>query len=201
MNKKKLLIWSYNKWKIKDYKNFLWDLYELYSPYDLNLNVKVEENDYSLIENSIKKAEIFCKASNLPTISEDTWFFIKELNWKPWISIKTWWWELKETLEVKKYLEFLKQKISNLKDTSCYFLTVLTLSLPSWESYSILYKEEWYIDRKKFDNIFEEGYPLSSVFIANWRRKTWSEMTKKEQKDWWKKFENKIKLLLSKYYD
>ena len=201
MNKKKLLIWSYNKWKIKDYKNFLWDLYELYSPYDLNLNVKVEENDYSLIENSIKKAEIFCKALNLPTISEDTWFFIKELNWKPWISIKTWWWELKETLEVKKYLEFFKQKISNLKDTSCYFLTVLTLSLPSWESYSILYKEEWYIDRKKFDNIFEEGYPLSSVFIADWRSKTWSEMSKKEQKDWWKKFENKIKLLLSKYYD
>jgi hypothetical protein len=30
----------------------------------------------------------------------------------------------------KEFLEYLKKKVFSLKNTSCYFLTTLTLSLP-----------------------------------------------------------------------
>jgi hypothetical protein len=95
----------------------------------------------------------------------------------------------------------LKKKVFSLKNTSCYFLTTLTLSLPDWNNFSILYKEKWYIDINKFKNISEEWYPLSAVFIAEWRGKTWSEMNLEEQKKWWEKFIKKIKILLKKYYE
>ncbi len=199
--KQKIFIGSKNKWKIEDYKNFLWDYYEVLSPYDLNIDWEVEENKYSLIENFQNKAIFWAKNSNIVTISEDTWFFIKELNWKPWISVKTWWWKFDKELNKNEFLNFLKEKILNLNDTSCYFLTVLSLSFPNGETYSILHKEEWYIDKNKFWNIENIWYPLSSIFIANWRTKTWSEMNDNEKKNWEKKYIAKIFKLLKKIYE
>jgi inosine/xanthosine triphosphate pyrophosphatase family protein len=133
-------------------------------------------------------------------LSEDSGFFIKKLNWKPWISVKTWWWEYEKELNKKEFLKLLKEKIETLDDTSSYFLTSLSIAFPSWEVYSILHKEEWYIDKNKFWNISTSWYPLSSVFIANWRWKTWSEMTNEEKKKWEQKFIDRINKFLYKIY-
>jgi inosine/xanthosine triphosphate pyrophosphatase family protein len=58
----------------------LGEKYDVISPYDLGIDLEVEENDYSLIENSTNKALAWAKKSGLVTLSEDSGFFIKKLN-------------------------------------------------------------------------------------------------------------------------
>ncbi|MDR2415142.1 MAG: hypothetical protein LBD75_00565 [Candidatus Peribacteria bacterium] len=47
------------------------------------MEISIEENTYSLLENSQKKALEWAKVSGLPTISEDTGFFVQALDGKP----------------------------------------------------------------------------------------------------------------------
>lgn len=197
-NKKKIFLWTTNPWKIADYKSHLSE-YDIITSNDLWLDISIEENDYSLIENSQKKALIWAHASWLPTISEDTWFFIKELNWKPWVSVKTWWGEIKDKISEDEYLKFVIWKINSLSNTESYFYTVLSLWFPNWEVVSLTDITEWILDKKKANNIANQWYPLSAIFVANWRTKTRSEMDNDEKNQFSENFIFKIKWLLNTY--
>ncbi len=197
---KKIFLWTNNLGKIKDYKNFIKN-FDIITPIDINKKCKIIENSYSLIENSQKKALERSKISWLATLSEDTWFFVNSLNWKPWVSIKTRWWELKTKLSEEDFLWFIKEKFLSLDDKTCYFYTVLSLAFPDWEVVSIAEKVDWYIDVNKFGNIPIWWYPLSAIFVAHWRWKTRVELNNDEKKNSMKEFMNKINLLLKRYYD
>lgn len=198
--KKSILLWTNNPSKVADYKNFIvW--YNILSPKDLKLSLEINENSYSLFENSQKKALEWAKASGLPTLAEDTWFFVNALNGKPWVSVKTWGGELQNPLSEEDFFCFIRKKFESLSDHSCYFLTVLSLGFPDGTVISIANKTEGYVDVKRFDNVFEKGYPLWAVFVVNGREKPWLELTEEEKKKSMKSFVDKINLLIKQYDD
>ena len=76
----KLLYATKNTSKIYNMKNRLKDLaIDLLTPYDLDINIAINENGQTAKENAIKKAEAYFLKTNLPTIAADTGLFISKL--------------------------------------------------------------------------------------------------------------------------
>ena len=155
--------------------------YDIVSPNDLNLQADIKENMYSLLTNSQNKSREWAKLSNLPTISEDTGFFIEELNGEPGVAVKRWGGELPENVTEAKFLDHLKQKIFHLDNPRCYFETVVSLAFPGGNVVTTAHQTLGYIDKNKLANLYTPDYPLSAVFIADGRNKTWSELTDQEK--------------------
>lgn len=175
-----IFLGSNNKSKLADYKRYLSD-YDIVSPNDLNLQADIKENMYSLLTNSQNKSREWAKLSNLPTISEDTGFFIEELNGEPGVAVKRWGGELPENVTEAKFLDHLKQKIFHLDNPRCYFETVVSLAFPGGNVVTTAHQTLGYIDKNKLANLYTPDYPLSAVFIADGRNKTWSELTDQEK--------------------
>lgn len=191
----KLFIGSTNKGKIADYKMYFKDL-DIVSAYDLDIFLEISENCNSLQENSTKKALQWAKASNLTTIADDTGFFIPALGGKPGVSVKRWGGELKKELTNQKFIKFLKKKLEAIEDTSCYFETCYTIANPKGAIYSFSLKNFGKIDKNLFDEAYVQGFPLSAVFKANGRNKTWIEMNEQEKINWEKKMIEQVRKIL-----
>lgn len=81
---KKLLIATNNKGKVKELQNLLKGLdIELVTPADINLNIEVEEDGETYIENATKKAIAFAQASGLISIADDSGLEVDALNGAP----------------------------------------------------------------------------------------------------------------------
>lgn len=197
---KTIFLWSTNPSKILDYEAFI-NIYKLYTPQDLDIQIEVEENTYSLLENSQHKALARAKASGFPTLAEDTWFFVHALGGKPWVSVKTWGGELKAPLSEQEFLNFIIQKFQTLEDRSCYFLTVLSLAFPDGTVVSISHKIGGIIDPSKADQEFESGYPMGVLFVAEGNTKSRAQLTLTERRHVMLPFVTKINQLLRQYDD
>lgn len=197
---KTIFLWSTNPSKIADYEAFISD-YSVCRPQDLYLHIAVEENTYSLLENSQHKALARAKASGLPTLAEDTWLFVNALDGKPWVSVKTWGGELKAPLSEQEFLNFIIQKFQTLEDRSCYFLTMLSLAFPDGTVVSISHKIGGIIDLSKADQEFESGYPMGALFVAEGNTKSRAQLTLTERRHVMLPFVTKINQLLRQYDD
>ena len=82
---KKILIASSNADKVKEIRTLVSDLkeYEIISPADFGIFPVVEENGFTLEENSLIKAKAFHKVFGYPVISDDTGLFTDALNGEP----------------------------------------------------------------------------------------------------------------------
>lgn len=196
--KKQIFIGSNNPTKVADWKNYLPN-FEAFWPEKLGLKLEIEENITSLIENSQKKAKEWAKFSGMLTLSEDTGFFIPELGGLPGVSVKKWGGQLDKELQDTKFLEFFYNKVKDLKDLNCYFETVFSVANPQGLVQSITFQNHGRIDLTKFANIQNPVYPLSAVFVANSRVKTWSEMTKVEKIEFDKVMIEKVKNILENF--
>ncbi|MFH1233699.1 MAG: non-canonical purine NTP pyrophosphatase [Patescibacteria group bacterium] len=196
-NKKnlKLFIGSTNKGKIADYKMYFKDL-NIISAYDLGISLDVSESSTSLQKNSAKKALQWAKASGLTTLADDTGFFIPALGGKPGVSIKKWGSELKKELTNQEFIKFLKEKLEAIEDTTCYFETCYTIASPKGKIYSFSLKNFGKIDKSLFDKAYIQGFPLSAVFKAEGRDKTWTEMNEQEKINWEKEMIENIEKAL-----
>ena len=113
--KEKLLIGTNNPGKIKRWSQYFGDIFDVLSLKDCNIINDVEESLDDLKWNAVKKATTYSKLSWFLTLSEDTWFFIDELGWLPWVAVRRWWWELKNEMSDEDFLKFFKNKISKYK--------------------------------------------------------------------------------------
>ena len=196
-NKKriKLFIGSTNKGKITDYKICFKD-FDVVSPYDLDISLEISENSASLQENSVKKAIQWAKTSGVITIADDTGFFIPALGGKPGVSVKRWGGELEKELTNQEFTKFLQKKLENIDDTSCYFETCYTIANPEGKIYSFSLRNSGKIDKNLFDEAYLHGFPLSAVFRADGRNKTWTEMSEQEKIGWEKELVEHVKRAL-----
>ncbi len=81
---KQLLIATSNKGKLEE----IFDLLkaqscELLTPDEIQLNIEVEENGKTYLENARLKAQAYCQASQLPTLADDTGLEVAALGGKP----------------------------------------------------------------------------------------------------------------------
>ncbi len=146
---------------------------------DLNLDLESpEETGNSLYENALLKAKYYAQKTGLPTLSEDTGFFIKSLdNWPGIYAAR-----MADTQQgqISQVLEKLKDKTDN--DRNAIFETVAVLYEPTKNSIiSTVGKVEGIVseDIKNLENTF--GF--DPIFIVKEKSKTYSEMTKKEKKE------------------
>ena len=81
---KKLLIATNNKGKVKELQELLKELdVELVTPADINLNLDVEEDGVTYIENASKKAIAFAQASGLISLADDSGLEVDALDGAP----------------------------------------------------------------------------------------------------------------------
>ncbi len=81
---KKLLIATNNKGKVKELQELLKGLnIELVTPADINLNLEVEEDGATYIENASKKAIAFAHASGLVSLADDSGLEVDALDGAP----------------------------------------------------------------------------------------------------------------------
>lgn len=81
---KKLLIATNNKGKVKELQELLNELdVELITPADINLNLDVEEDGATYIENASKKAIAFAQASGLISLADDSGLEVDALDGAP----------------------------------------------------------------------------------------------------------------------
>lgn len=79
-----LLIATTNKGKRKEIFDLLKMLpLELLTPDDISLDMDVEENGTTYLANARLKARAFCRASQLPTLADDTGLEVKALHGQP----------------------------------------------------------------------------------------------------------------------
>ena len=80
----KLLYATGNKYKIQSMVERLRGLdVEIISPKDLNINIKVNENGKTVIENAILKAKAYYDITKLPTIAGDTALYVEKFEKQP----------------------------------------------------------------------------------------------------------------------
>lgn len=105
----KLLIATYNKGKLKDYKSFLKDLpLELVTLNDVGITTEFEEIYETFEENAKGKAEYYHKLSGLPTLADDSGIEIPFYNMGPGVHTKNW---NGDDNDHDRYTKFIVEKI------------------------------------------------------------------------------------------
>jgi XTP/dITP diphosphohydrolase len=183
-DKRDIFIGSTNPGKVTDWRTYLGGDYIVSSPCDTDVHIVVEECMTSLRENAERKALQWAKASGKLTISDDTGFYIHALGGAPGVSVKRWGGKFTKELSNSELLEHVREQLKGITDTSAHFETVYSIATPDGRVFSIPFENHGYIDTSLFDAAAEQGYPLSAVFKASGRDKTWAQMTPQERTAW-----------------
>ena len=86
---KKLFYATKNKYKIQNMKDRLKNLeIELITPYDVNINIDIEENGKTVIENAILKARAYYEKIKIPTIAGDSSLFVDKFDKQPGLMVR-----------------------------------------------------------------------------------------------------------------
>lgn len=182
--KPKIFIGSKNKAKIRDWSGYL-NKFEVVSPHDLGLgDIIIDEISDTIVQNSIEKAVGWAKHSNLVTFSDDSGFFINELNGIPGVEAKTWGKQLPEDRTDRDYLEYVQKQIFSLKNTACFFETAVTVYNPiTQKTITLTDKLFCTISKELFANLdtIDAGYPLGSVIIPNGKSVSWNALSQEEK--------------------
>jgi XTP/dITP diphosphohydrolase len=81
---KKLLIATNNKGKVKEFQDLLKASgFEIVTPADINLDLEVEEDGLTYVENATKKAIAFSQARGLISLADDSGLEVDALNGAP----------------------------------------------------------------------------------------------------------------------
>jgi len=200
-NMKKLLIWTRNPSKIRRWSNHFGHVFEIVSLKDVWIDDEVEESLDDLVWNSQKKALFYAQKSGLLTFSDDTWFFIDELWWLPWVAVRRWWWEIPNEISDQDFIEFFRKKVAWLNNFSAYFKYAISVATPEWEIETIVSELHWIIDIDKLWELTPKdyGYPLSLCFVDELTGKSYSECSDEERIERDKPLIEKIKPFIEKY--
>lgn len=179
----KLLIATTNPGKLREYKDFLYDLkVQLLSLKDVSIVDDFEETGKTYKENSQKKALFYAKQSGLPSISDDGGIEISALNNEPGIKSRRWIGHDATDEDLVNHMIKVSKELpeNNRKAT---FNIVVSLALPNSKVYSREGKVEGVIAKKPHLRLVH-GYPYRSFFYLPGIKKYYheSELTKDEMK-------------------
>jgi XTP/dITP diphosphohydrolase len=175
----KLLIATFNKGKLEDYKNFLKELpLELLTLQDLGISEDFEEVHDTFEENAKAKSEFYSRLSGLPTLADDSGVEIPFYVMQPGVHTKRWDGIGKND---EHYIQFILEKIKAIPENERQAQLRAVLALSSEGRTQLA---EGLIKGVLTDKLYERsdthGYPWDRVFIIPEINKYYEELTPEE---------------------
>lgn len=174
---------------------------ELVNPKMLNINIDVLEDGTTAEENSIKKAEAYYKASNIPTIAEDTGLYIDKFSddEQPGLFVKRV--NHQEGLSDSEILEYYVDKLNEYGGSSKahYFTGVAIVDNEGITHSKLINETEFLLTSKKCDKKNNEGGVLGCISYDINADKYFTERTIEEELDHYKKLNNEYYELIKEY--
>ena len=174
----KLLIATFNKGKIGDYKQFFKDLaVEVVGLGDVGIEEEFDEIYSTFEENSRGKAEFYAKLSGLPTLADDSGIEIPFYNMQPGVKTKRWGGDLSD----EEYSNFILDKIRHIPENlrQAQLRAVLTLCI-NGTCYQSEGKTLGIITDKIYADSTTHGYPWDKLFILDANGKYYEALTEEE---------------------
>ena len=174
MNKKQLLLATNNKGKIIEFEEILQFLPDvtLLSPKDLGIVLDVDEIGTTYEENSLLKANAFCKASGLICLADDSGLEVEALNGAPGLFSARY--SSKEGADDKDRRDYLVQNLTgHQKPWNAHFTATVSVAIPEKEPIIGL--------GEVFGEIIPEergvgGFGYDPIFLINQLGKTMAEL-------------------------
>ncbi len=161
---------SNNLGKIEEVKNIL--KMDIKSLKDLNLNIELNENGSTFLENAIYKAKEIYKITNTPTIADDSGLEIDSLNGFPGINTHRFLGENKTDHERNQYI---LNEMKNKQNRTCYF----TCCIAYFDGINLITSEYRLKGEIAKEEKINNGFGFDSIFLYN--NKYLSDMTLEEK--------------------
>jgi non-canonical purine NTP pyrophosphatase, rdgB/HAM1 family len=174
----RLLIATTNKGKLEEISALLNTLRcELVTPDDLHLEIEVEENGKTYLENARLKAATYCQASQLPALADDTGLEVAALGGQPGLYSARF--TGTHSASDHERRQFLLSKLRNYpRPWEARFVCAVALALPSGRFYS-------YEDACSGEIIPEErgsqGFGYDPIFLFPQLGRTMAELSLNEK--------------------
>jgi XTP/dITP diphosphohydrolase len=177
--KKRILIATHNKGKIKEFTELLSGYSaELLSLKSVGVTTTFVETGATFKENALAKARYYSHLSKLPTVAEDSGLCVDVLGGDPRVYSARWGGEEKSDEWRRKQLLRLMSHLEYDDDRTAHFECVIALVVPSWaektyEGYAygnIAYQEQG-----------ENGFGYDSIFCPTMSKKTFAEYSTQEK--------------------
>lgn len=123
---KKLFYATKNKFKIQSMNNRLNGLdIEIITPYDLNIDIDIEEDGNTVTENATKKAQAYTKLVDMPIIAGDSALYIEKFKVQPGLHVRRINGKYLNDDELERYYSNELEKLGG--ESIAYYITGLAL--------------------------------------------------------------------------
>ena len=123
---KKLFYATKNKFKIQSMKNRLNGLdIEILTPYDLNIDIEINEDGNSVTENAVKKAKAYSNLVDMPIIAGDSALYIEKFEKQPGLYVRRVNGKYLDDDELEKYYSTELEKVGG--KSIAYYITGLAI--------------------------------------------------------------------------
>ena len=171
MKKKKILIGTHNKGKFREIAYLISSKFKKISAKEINLP-SPKETGKTFSSNSKLKANFFSKFVNFPVISDDSGLCIKSLNNAPGVySARL----AKKKGSFTNAMKYILKKLNNKKNRSAFFVCSLTYKSQNNKVINVQGKIHGKISNKILG---KNGFGYDPIFIPNFGKKTFGEMSK-----------------------
>lgn len=176
---KKIIVASNNENKIKEIKEILKDFpYDIISLKEANINIEIEEDGKTFLENAYKKArEIFNITENCMVLSDDSGLMVDSLGGAPGVFSARYAGEHGNSKRNnEKLLEELKGK--SIENRKAKFVCAIVLILDNKKEIKVQGEVHGYIREK---NQGEDGFGYDPLFYVPEYNKTFAQMSSNEK--------------------
>ncbi len=177
----KAVLASNNAHKLKEIREILKDYFEeIYSLKDLGIDIEIEENGTTFLENALIKARTICEMTSLPTIADDSGLEVEALGGAPGIYSARF---AGEPCDDERNNQLLLSKLHALEQTqspnrNARFVSVVAICYPD-QSYK--YGEGWVgghiLDEYRGNN----GFGYDPLFYCDELGKTFAQADMNEK--------------------
>ena len=123
---KRLFYATKNKFKIQSMKNRLKGLdIEIITPYDLNIDIDIEEDGNTVTDNATKKAKAYIGLVDMPIIAGDSALYIEKFKIQPGLHVRRVNGKYLDDDELEKYYSEELEKVGG--NSLAYYVTGLAL--------------------------------------------------------------------------
>lgn len=174
----KLLIATFNKGKLEDYKQICKNLpFEVVSLKDIDVKEDFDEIYGTFEKNSLEKAKFYAELSKLPTIADDSGIEIPFYGMAPGVKTKRWGGDLSE----EEYFAFILKKIKQIPEgrRQAQMRAVITLCVDE-NCYQAEGKILGVLTDKPYECSVTSGYPWDRVFVLDANGKYYEALSREE---------------------